>query len=236
LVVPPIPARSTALDTDVQDCINDGIIMVGAAGNYYFNCEEYGGVDYNNTITKDGVTYYHSRGSSPSAASNCICVGNIDSKVSEHKSATSQWGGRVDVWAPGSNIMSASYSQFVDYYDTIADPRNGSYFFTRVSGTSMASPQVTGLLACLCEQEPNLTQAEALQYIKESALPDVADNGNNPNQSGHIGFGDSNNRYLFDKRKRPIDGMAHPAVLHKNRNTTTAGVKYPRVRNNRTTK
>tara|TARA_B000000532_G_C18632795_1_gene304852 strand:- start:264 stop:566 length:303 start_codon:yes stop_codon:yes gene_type:complete len=100
----------------------------------------------------------------------------------------------------------------------------------------MASPQVTGLLACLCEQEPNLTQAEALQYIKESALPDVADNGNNPNQSGHIGFGDSNNRYLFDKRKRPIDGMAHPAVLHKNRNTTTAGVKYPRVRNNRTTK
>ena len=30
--------------------------------------------------------------------------------------------------------------------------------------------------------------------------------------------------------------MAHPAVLHKNRNTTTAGVKYPRVRNNRTTK
>lgn len=236
VVVPPIPARNPALDADVQDCINDGIIMVGAAGNNYFNNEEYGGVDYNNTITKDGITYPHSRGSSPSAGSNCICVGNIDSRVSEHKNPSSQWGGRVDVWAPGSNIMSASYSQFIDYYDTVADPRNGSYFFTRASGTSMASPQVTGLLACLCEQEPNLTQAEALQYIKESALSDVADNGSNPNQSSHIGFGDSSNRYLFDKRKRPTDGMAHPAVLHKNRNTTTAGVKYPRVRNNRTTK
>ena len=122
------------------------------------------------------------------------------------------------------------------YEGAVADPRNSSYYIASIRGTSMSGPQVTGLLACLCEQEPNLTQAEALQYLKEGALADCGDDGTTPEQSNNEGFGDSNNRYLFDMRKRPLDGMAHPAVLHKNRNTTTAGVKYPRVRNNRTTK
>lgn len=241
-----VPVRSSAMDTDIQDAIDDGVILVGSAGNSRWNCESSGGQDYNNYVYLSSGpwptrTLYHSRGSSPGSGGDMICVGSLGTKTQEYKSNFSNWGGRVDIWAPGSNIVSAVYSNTTQgsdsaYDDTIADPRNSSYYIAPSSGTSMSGPQVTGLLACLCEQEPNLTQAEALQYLKEGALADCGDDGTTPEQSNNEGFGDSNDRYLFDMRKRPLDGMTHPAVLHKNRNTTTAGVKYPRVRNNRTTK
>ena len=231
-----IPSRSTAMDADIQDAIDDGVILVGSAGNSSWNCETSGGQDYNNYVTSSGSNIYHSRGSSPAAGGDMICVGSIGAKTQEYKSNFSNWGDRVDIWAPGSNIVSAVYDNSISYQGAAADPRNSSYYIASTSGTSMSGPQVTGLLACLCEQEPNLTQAEALQYLKEGALADVGDDGTTPEQSNNEGFGDSHNRYLFDKRKRPLDGMTHPAVLHKNRNTTTAGIKYPRVRNNRTTK
>ena len=236
-----IPVRSTAMDADIQDAIDDGVILVGSAGNSRWNCESSGGQDYNNYVYLvagpwSNRTIYHSRGSSPGSGGDMICVGSIGAKTQEYKSNFSNWGGRVDIWAPGSNIVSAVYNNSVTYEGAVADPRNSSYYIASISGTSMSGPQVTGLLACLCEQEPNLTQAEALQYLKEGALADCGDDGTTPEESNNEGFGDSNNRYLFDMRKRPLDGMTHPAVLHKNRNTTTAGVKYPRVRNNRTTK
>ena len=244
-VVYAIPSKSSAIDADVQDAIDDGVIIVAAAGNSYWNHEESGGQDYDNHLHLApgpfGGTKYHSRGGSPASATNVINVGNIGTKTQEYKRPSSNWGGAVDIWAPGSNIVSSVYSNSNlndenAYSGTIADPRNSSYYIAPQSGTSMACPQVAGLLACLCEQEPNLTQAEALQYLKEGALADCGDDGTTPEQSNNEGFGDSNDRYLFDLRKRPLDGMTHPAVLHKNRNTTTAGVKYPRVRNNRTTK
>ena len=94
----------------------------------------------------------------------------------------------------------------------------------------MASPQITGILACLLEQEPNLTPAEALQHLIENSLAEVNDPGGAANLSPYEGFGDSNNRYAFIPKKRSDEGMASPAQLHKNRSTSVSGVKYPRVR------
>ena len=116
------------------------------------------------------------------------------------------------------------------YAPMVQDPRDSDYYLASIGGTSMASPQITGILACLLEQEPNLTPAEALQHLIENALSDVYDTGVAANLSPYEGFGDSNNRYAFIPKKRSDDGMASPAQLHKNRNTTTSGVKYPRVR------
>ena len=96
----------------------------------------------------------------------------------------------------------------------------------------MSSPQVCGVIACLAEQEPFLTQAEALQHLKENALAEVGTTGT-INHSTYEAFGDSHNRYLFMPKKRPETGTLSPAFLHKNRNSDSAGVKYPRVRNNR---
>ena len=236
-----IPAQNSAILADATDAMDDGVILVAAAGNSYWNCEEVGGADFNNYLSVSFQTddIYHNRGSAPGDTPGIICVGNIDSDKIEHKRNSSNWGGRVDIWAPGSDIISSIYTNTDDtmgYGSLIQDPRDSDYYLASISGTSMASPQITGILACLLEQEPNLTPAEALQHLIENALSDVYDTGVAANLSPYEGLGDSNNRYAFIPKKRSDTGMASPAVLHKNRNTTTAGVKYPRVRNNRTTK
>ena len=234
------PARIAAVDADVQDAIADGVIVISSAGNSYWNCDTSSGNDYNNYVVTSG-TIYHSRGSTPGSADNVICVGSIGSKINEYKSNFSNWGERVDIWAPGSDIISAVYdssSPPTSYNPIIADSRNSSYHLASISGTSMSGPQVAGVVACLAEQEPFLTQAEALQHLKENALAEVGTTGtinhsNNGSSTGYEAFGDSHNRYLFMPKKRPETGTLSPAFLHKNRNSDSAGVKYPRVRNNR---
>ena len=235
------PARIAAVDADVQDAIADGVIVISSAGNSYWNCDTSSGNDYNNYTSGSGGTVYHSRGSTPGSADNVICVGSIGSKINEYKSNFSNWGERVDIWAPGSDIISAVYdssSPPTSYNPIIADSRNSSYHLASISGTSMSGPQVAGVIACLAEQEPFLTQAEALQHLKENSLAEVGTTGtinhsNNGSSTGYEAFGDSHNRYLFMPKKRPETGTLSPAFLHKNRNSDSAGVKYPRVRNNR---
>ena len=235
------PARIAAVDADVQDAIADGVIVISSAGNSYWNCDTSSGNDYNNYVVSGMSTIYHSRGSTPGSADNVICVGSIGSKINEYKSNFSNWGERVDIWAPGSDIISAVYDNTTTtsgYNPVIADSRNSSYYLASINGTSMSGPQVAGVIACLAEQEPFLTQAEALQHLKENALAEVGTTGtinhsNNGSSSGYEAFGDSHNRYLFMPKKRPETGTLSPAFLHKNRNSDSAGVKYPRVRNNR---
>jgi plastocyanin len=228
------PARVAAVDADIQDAINDGVIVISSAGNSYWNCDVPGGDDYNNSINAGG-TIFHSRGSTPGSADNVICVGSMGSKTDEYKSVFSNWGKRVDIWASGSDIISAVYDSASattensgSYTPIIADSRNSSYYLASISGTSMASPQVCGVIACLAEQEPNLTQAEALQYLKENSKANCGDDGGDINHSPYETFGStSNNRYLFIVRKRQESGSLQP-TLFKNRNPDTAGVKYPR--------
>ena len=244
-----IPAQDAAVYADATDAMDDGVILVAASGNSYWNCEEVGGADFNNymSVSSPASEYnydfdiYYNRGSSPGYIPGVICVGNISAEKLENKAASSNWGGRVDIWAPGTQIISSVYTNsgldaILNYGPLLQDPRDSDYYYGVADGTSMASPQITGILACLLEQEPNLTPAEALQHLIENALSDVYDTGVAANLDPYEGFGDSNNRYAFIPKKRPDAGMASPAQLHKNRNTSTAGMKYPRVRNNRTTK
>ena len=228
------PNRDSAMDADIQDAINDGVIVVAAAGNSYWNCDTSGGDDYDNYIYGTGGIFgsgailYHSRGASPGAADNVICVGNIDRYVTEYKRDSSNWGERVDIWAPGSNIMSSVYNSSSGYSNSQQDPRNSSYYNASTSGTSMSSPQISGLLACLAEQWPNMKAADALQFLKETSKDQVATTGT-INHTGYYAFGDSNNRYVYYDYRRPQTGTVFPHDNAGNRNESTAGVKYPRV-------
>lgn len=231
-----VPARVASVDADIADAIADGVIIISSAGNSYWNCDVSGGPDYDNYYVNSGSTVYHSRGSTPGSADDVICVGSMGSKAAEYKSNFSNWGDRVDIWASGSDIVSAvfDYASSSGYGDRVADPRNGSYWLASINGTSMSGPQVAGVIACLAETEQNLTQAEALQYLIETSKANCGDDGGTINHSPYETFGStSNNRYLFIARKRQESGSLQP-TLFKNRNPDTAGVKYPR-RNTRVT-
>lgn len=218
-----IPARYYALDADVEDAIQDGIIMVGAAGNNSMKIDVDGGADYNNYFTYNFNNIYYHEGTSPGTSPGSISVGAISTLVSEPKASYSNCGPRVDIYAPGSFIMSS-----INRTDQgVVDSRNASYNIQKFSGTSMASPQVAGVLACMMEIYPNMSQQQAMQYIlgyaKSSQITDTA--GNYTDFSSLQG---SENKYLFYSRERALSGTTWPKTNYFVR--PLSGVLYPRYK------
>lgn len=176
-----IALRNDAMDADIESCINAGVIMVAAAGNFYYRMTtDSGDVDYNNTVTATGFNsgnpIYYSRGTSPGSASGVICVGGIssstDSPGADRKLNYSNRGPRVDVFAPGAIITSAwltTTGVSSPAPTPVPDARDSRYYVAKLSGTSMASPQVCGVLACALEITPTMNQADALAYITQNA-------------------------------------------------------------------
>ena len=226
-------ARSTAMEADIADAIADGIVMIGAASNYSAKIDVPTGADYGNFFiwTSGGINYgvpYH-QGGSPSAAPNFICVGAIGTTANETKATYSMMGPRVDVFAPGSSIMS-SFNTSASFGGT-TDPRNASYTIGKISGTSMASPQVAGILACALEIYPSMNQSAARQYLEYiSRLAQITDTGGS--YSDLTSLLGATNRYLAYREERASTGNTWPRTRHFVRPTT--GAVYPRTRIRRT--
>jgi subtilisin family serine protease len=224
-----VPIYSTSIAADIQDAIADGIHVVGAAGNEYSKVDVPGGLDYNNFCYAefDSITYlwYIHRGTTPSAAPGAICVGNIDTFYQEYKRGSSNCGPRVDVYAPGSSINSSVNS--TTSFGGVSDPRNASYNVVKISGTSMASPQVCGVVACLLEAYPYLSPAQARTMIIDLAkVNQITDTGGT--QSDITSLQGAPNRYLYIRRERQSVNSVYPKVNNLLRPTT--GAVYPRFR------
>jgi hypothetical protein len=239
-----VPVRVTALDDDLQDAYDEGIIMTGAAGNGRWKHEIPGGPDWNNTFEM-GVRYpasvlepyYYMRGTSPTANDNttvgthdlpAICVGAIDITSTEQKVTFSDCGAGVDLFAPGTSIISALPAGV----GGVADPRNASFFIGKFSGTSMASPQVCGVLACALETYPTMNQEQAKAYILG-----IAKTGQLTATVGGPTDGQdlqgAANLYLFYRIERKINGNMFPKINNKQK--PTAGAVFPRTKIRRTT-
>jgi len=108
-----------------------GIIVVGAAGNKGSN-------------TSDTVTF-------PAKYESVIAVSAV--KLDPTKMLESSVGPKVEIAAPGYAIFS-TYPAEWDYVDGKQDG------YTLLSGTSMAAPHVTGILALLKERFPLMTNVE----------------------------------------------------------------------------
>ncbi len=140
--------RVDSVDVDVAELLAAGVVLVGAAGNYYQTIDVLGGLDYDNFFNQGATPLYYMRGGSPASATGVICVGNVSTGTDtpEEKLGSSESGPRVDVWAHGTNIVSTT-STTNDFGATTAYPLNSNYKIMSISGTSMASPQVAGLAA-----------------------------------------------------------------------------------------
>ena len=91
--------------------------------------------------------------SSPAAAVNAVTVGSTDS--ADNESSFSNHGSCVDIFAPGSDIESAAYS---DNAGT-----------TTMSGTSMSSPHVAGAAALILSETPGLSPADVTNALISNA-------------------------------------------------------------------
>lgn len=221
------PVRNSSVEIDFQDAINDGIIIVGAAGNEYTKISSPSSNladDYNNYFIESGVgIWYYNRGTI-TAATNVITVGAINMLVNEAKTAFSNCGPRVDIYAPGDYIMSSINSSDGVY---ATDQRNTAYHQAKYSGTSMAAPQVTGVIACLAETWPNITQAQALAHlIKHSQLGQMTATSGGP--TDFTDLQGSANRYLYYYKERPETGQVYPKVNQGTRQPI--GMLYPRAK------
>ena len=150
-----------ALNADIEDAIAEGIVVVASAGNNNFHCVKDGDVDWDNRVTFTSGTYYYNRGSSPGNADNCITVGALSNRDDFRRSTYSNFGPGIDIFAPGNKILSA-YNN-----NGIADQKYGgapNYFYP-INGTSMASPQVAGVLACLATGKERFNQNDAFGYL-----------------------------------------------------------------------
>lgn len=224
-----IPARVGSVEQDIVDAIIDGIIVVGAAGNESATLGVPLDADWDNYITWGPApfqTYTSDLGTPGGAVKDdlsfaTICVGSIGTNTDDRKSDFSNRGGRIDIWAPGSGIQSSVNS------GGISDSRNASYRQDTYSGTSMASPQVCGVLACALQMYPSMNNDQARSYILANAKQNqVADNSNG--LSDVYDLIDSPNRYLAHKQERPLSGGVYPKTDYFFR--PTSGQVYPRTR------
>jgi subtilisin family serine protease len=122
---------STALNDAVQRAIDAGVTFAVAAGN----------------AASDACTY------SPSSAAAAITVGATTS--TDGQASYSNWGGCVDLYAPGSNIYSATNTD--------------DYAMLSANGTSMATPHVSAAAALLRAANPACSAPQVRSRLKATA-------------------------------------------------------------------
>jgi len=208
-----IPVRVASVDAEIEDMITDGIHICIAAGNKYHKIDVPTGLDYNNTVTFGGSTYSYHQGSSP-YSENAFIVASVDSTHTGQPAASnldktssfSERGPGTTIFAPGSDIMSASSNEADARYDTIEHPTDPNYVIMNIGGTSMASPQVAGVCAQHLQLYPNLTPAELQARIIADSKPVMYSTGSDTDYDEILtSIWGAENRMLYSRYgKQPL--------------------------------
>jgi|TARA_R100000353_G_scaffold34204_1_gene27461 subtilisin family serine protease len=213
-----------AVRADIEDAIKEGVVVIGSAGNNNFHMVADGDPDYDNRVGVVGLgTVFYNRGSTPANSLNAINVGSLSSYVNFRRSTYSNFGPLVDIFAPGDNIISAYNSS-----GTSDGKYGGSNYYQAISGTSMASPQVTGVIACLASYKPRFNQSDARAYLDQfSFYNDMTWDTNGGLFDDNTCQKGSPDKYLIAKNPRQdVTGMISNQVSY--RNTADGGLTFPR--------
>jgi len=125
------PGTQNAMRDAVDGAVNAGIVVSVAAGN-----------------DNDVACSY-----SPAFIDSAITVGSTTSL--DARSSFSNYGRCVNIWAPGSDVVSAGHSS-----DTASDT---------LSGTSMACPHVSGAAALVLSANPNMKPYAVMMAMIDTA-------------------------------------------------------------------
>lgn len=163
---------------------NLGAVIVVAAGNN----------------SADARTFY------PAALWNVITVAASD--PNDNLASFSNYGSKIDVAAPGVDILSLQASG--TNLGPVVSPG-----YIRLSGTSMATPHVSGLAALILSQNPNYSNEQVRQVIRASATDlgppgyDLSFGYGRVNASAALGVTNP----LEAKISSPIDGSVVDGLL-----------------------
>ena len=209
-----MPVRVASVDAEVEDMISDGIHITIAAGNDYHKADIEGGPDYDNEATIGGVTRFYHRGSSP-LSPNAFMVGNIDDnfkayfdetytdqeRLLDQTASSSKRGPGTNIWAPGSEITAATSRDYdTGSYSTVGYPGAEEFPIMSIGGTSMAAPQVCGVVAQHLQVRPNLTPAQMQARIFADSKAVIYDTGSSTDYERILdSIMGSPNRMLFSR-------------------------------------
>ncbi len=165
-----------ALKLLIEKAYYEGITIVAAAGNE------------GTSIQSDSVQY-------PAKYEEVIAVTATDGF--KKKLTDASYGPEVELSAPGDEI-SSTYPIELDLADGIQDG------FITLSGTSMATPHVTGILALYKERFPSFTNKRLRELLSNTA-EDLGE----PGRDSNYGFG-------MVRYKQQITEIPYPKVSENN--------------------
>lgn len=174
LVTSRVPYIEVSVEADLEDCLDAGVIMISAAGNSSYKIDVPGGLDWDNSVNFSfGGSTYYMRASTPSSNPRVLRVGAIalNQTGGEKKASFSCTGPGVQIYAAGDYIVGATsnVNTFVGSYPVANYPYNPAFRSAKVSGTSMASPLVAGIVCTLLESRPWYDQGRIINFITDNA-------------------------------------------------------------------
>ena len=175
------PDHYQPMDDAVHNAVSSGVVVVCSAGN----------------LGPDSGTI-----KCPSDAPDAITVGsvNINNVVSSFSSQGPTWDKRTkpDIMAIGESVVSAMASG-VSPLGTVYDP-----YYMSLDGTSMSTPQVSGISALLLQANHSLTPLQVKYAIMDTARRPDTNYPNNDSGWGLVDAGAAMSEVLSGTIKQPV--------------------------------
>lgn len=209
-------AATFGLQAEVEEMQDEGVHYFKSAGNQGQKLCFDGDIDFDNHIIRSvasgnitaGNPVYYNRGAGNIGPDTIVC-GNLDSELFNLGEATntgSDKGPRVDVWAAGTDIVSASGST-----DSALESK---------SGTSMSTPQIAGMSCLLLQLNPGWTPAQLRKWWHDNSIKDLMHQGSTDENTPSTFFADTRSLQNGVNRIAYFPFAAHRAM------TSTTGIQF----------